>query len=185
MNLTPVVRLVVALIAGFMFAVLVFLASKRWHLTDARHKEMAGVGGLAVGVIVWLLLAPQEGLAEQPAQGEAPSVSVAVPPFVYTVPNIDLTINGPTYSNTECGCGCEEFPSQLADMFTAFANSFFANETANQAAILAAEMATLSPYQAQYNPLYQYATAADYSLFSAVAPGTPQGIMLGNPYDWY
>lgn len=181
MNVTPVVRIVAALVSGIVFSALVFYASKRWGLTKNRHKEMAGVGGVAVGVIIWLLLAPQSDVVDQPAPAaQPPSETVNIPPLVFNAPNIDITLGAPTYTNDNCNCGCEEFPSQLADMFNTFAASFFANETADQAAILKAEMAAIPAYNQQYinNPLMVYATSADYSLFAATAPGTPQGQWL-------
>lgn len=170
---TPWLRLAVAALAAVLGYFAVYHAAKKWKLTDTRHREMGFGGGAAIGIIVWLLLAPDEPvLIEQPAPTDIvitppPVGGVAPVSFVYHPPNIDLTLSAPQPHPGSCSCGCGTLNNTLADIFNSFAQSYFANAAANEDAVVAAQLAAIPDYAKQYfNDQLPYEEAlSDTALF--------------------
>lgn len=169
----PLARLAVSIAAGILAYALTYYGSKRWNLAEARHKEMGFGAGVAATIIVWLLLQPQQQAAvtERPAE----TVNIELPPpsdvgnYPYSVqaPNISVNLSLPQSAGSSCGCGCGVLSTQLSDMFTGFAKSFFANAQANEAQVVAAQLAAVPDWLKQYNndALPYDASMTDTALF--------------------
>lgn len=169
---TPLLRLAVALLSGVLGYFLVYHVAKKWKLTETRHREMGFGGGVAIAIIVWLLLEP-----DRPAAVVQPGDTVTIVPpspagispvtLSYIAPNITLQLNHQPPSVTSCGCGCGEVNNTLADIFNSFAQAFFKNAQADEAAVVAAQLASIPDYASQYfNDQLPYEEAlSDTALF--------------------
>lgn len=172
----PVPRLLVAGGSALVSGAAIWYASKRWSLTDGRHKEMTAVGSVAVAVIVWLLLADAQAPVQETTEQPAPQSSGTSQPVTYQVlaPNLIVNLSNPM-SNSSCACQeCDQGGSQLTDLFAGFARDYYSHVNADQQAIYQAELLAIPSFAAQYmfaNPLVIHQAGQAATLFTGMVAG--------------
>jgi hypothetical protein len=127
------IRALIAGVAGVLGALLIFVAARKGVPGKKERYEVSGAGGVAIGVIVWLLLQSSASTESTPVSSEGVPVSYNFPvrpgaEWLFNVepPSLDnwtvnLTPPGMIYRyprpQAQTNCGCDQANDALSEFW--------------------------------------------------------------------